>query len=118
MRNITMKTFVLATVAALTLAGTAHAGAGAKPLSFSGYGEYAVEAQAFELGAGANYTIDALDFGATAVFVKENGVDLGFDHVDLTAAYVVTTGTELYGKVALDSDLEYDETTVGIAFSF
>lgn len=112
-----MKKIMLATVAVLAFAGVANAGA-AEPLSFNGYAEYAVEAQNFELGTGVSYTADALILNATAVFEKPNGVAIDFDHVDLGATYAVATGTELYGKVTLDSDLEYDETTVGVAFSF
>lgn len=112
-----MKTLVLAAIAALGLAGAAHAGAD-KPLSFSGYSEYSLEAEAFEFGAGAAYTIDAFAFGTTAVFVKENGIDLGFDHAKVSASYVVTTGTEVYGKVTFNEDLDYSDTTLGVAFSF
>lgn len=113
-----MKKFMLATVAVLGLAGAANAGAASEPLTFSGYGEYAVEAQTFEIGAGASYTTGAVIFSGLAVFDKPNNVKLDLDHVDLGVSYAVATSTELYGKVTLDDTLGYSETTVGVAFSF
>jgi len=109
-----MKNLMLATVAVLALADTASAG----DLSFGGYGEYALEAETFEFGLGADYAINAVTLSAEIVATKPNDVALDLDHVDLGVTYAAAEQADIYGKVTLDSDLEYSETTVGVAFSF
>ena len=110
-----MKTLLLASVTALTLASSS---AFAGDLSFGGYGEYALEAETFEFGVGADYAIDAITLSAEIVATKPNDVDLDLDHVDLGVTYAAAEQADIYGKITLDSDLEYSETTVGVAFSF
>lgn len=115
-----MKKIMLAAVAAIGLSGTAYAGAD-RPVTFNGYGEYAVEAEAFELGIGANFTPSAmqdLTLGLVAVSTYTSADSIQFDHIDLKAAYVVRAGVEAYGKVTLDDKFDYSEAVVGVAFSF
>ena len=109
-----MKTLVIATVAALGLAGAASADG----LGVNAYGEYAFEAEAFEIGLGATYGIEALTLSAGVVAVKPNNVSFDVDHLDLGAAYALTGNASLYGNVELNADLEYTESTVGVAFQF
>jgi hypothetical protein len=113
-----MKKIMLATVAAFAFAGAAFAGAD-RPVTFNTYGEYAVEAQAFEFGVGADLNTDsAFTAGIMAVAVDNADQNFDFDHLDLNVGYVVSEGAALYGKVTLDDELSYDETTVGLALSF
>lgn len=115
-----MKNVLLATAAVFGFATAAHAGAD-RPVTFSTYAEYAVEAEAFELGAGAEFSLNAmpdLQFGVTAVAVDTPADSLDFDHLDLSVSYVFNNGAEVYGEVTLDDSLEYTETVVGVAFSF
>lgn len=115
-----MKKFMLAAVAAIGLSGAAYAGAD-RPVTFNGYGEYAVEAEAFELGLGADFTpssMQELSLGVLAVSTYTNANNVQFDHIDFKAAYVVYTGVEAYGKVTLDNKFNYSEAVVGVAFSF
>lgn len=109
-----MKKIMLATVAVIAFAGAASAA----DLSWGGYGEYALEAETFEFGVGADYAIDAVTLSVDVVAIKPNDVALDFDHVDLGVTYAATEQADVYGVVTLDADLEYSETTVGLAFSF
>ena len=82
-----MKKILLATAAVFGLAGASFAGAD-RPVTFLTYGEYAVEAEAFEIGVGADVTIAAvpdLALGVTAVVVDNTAQNFEFDHLDLTA---------------------------------
>jgi hypothetical protein len=110
-----MKTLLLASVTALTLASSS---AFAGDLSFGGYGEYALEAETFEFGLGADYNVNAVTFSSALVVTKPNGVDLDLDHVDLGVSYAASEQADIYGKVTLDSELKYDETTIGVAVRF
>jgi hypothetical protein len=113
-----MKKIMLATVAAFAFAGAAFAGAD-RPLTFNTYGEYAVEAEAFEFGVGADWNTDsALSLGVVAVAVDNAGQNFDFDHLDINVGYVVSENGEVYGKVTFDDELTYAETVVGVAFSF
>jgi predicted porin len=114
-RNTNMKTLVIAAVAATALTAGA---ASAEGLSFGGYGEYAVEAKAFEFGLGAEYAIQSITVSAEAVLVKADGADLELDAITLGAGYALSKNAEVYGAVDLDKDLTYTETTLGVAFKF
>lgn len=110
-----MKKLLIATAAAVTLSTTT---AIAADLSYGAYAEYAVEAQAFELGLGAAYAINDFTLTAELVALKPNDARLDLDSVDLGVSYAISTATSLYGEVTLDSDLQYSETVLGVAFNF
>ena len=108
-----MKSVMLAAVAGLALASAASAA----DVSYLGYGEYAIEAQTFEVGVGA-----AVGFGNLTVTPTVIGSDVAgsfdFDHVEVRADYAVNTNVTAYGKVATDDELRYDEAVLGVAFKF
>lgn len=109
-----MKKIMLATVAAFAFAGAASAGS----LSYSAYGEYAVEADAIETGVGAAYTLDNLQFTAKLVAVDTPEVNFDFDHADLGVSYAINANADVYARVTLDDELRYDETVLGVALNF
>jgi hypothetical protein len=111
-----MKKIMLATVAAFTFAFAGAASA--EGFGFGGYSEYAMEAETFEFGLNASYDVNALTFSAEAVLVKPNGDELDLDSVTLGVNYEANENANVYGKVAFDSDFDYEETTIGIAFNF
>jgi hypothetical protein len=113
-----MKKIMLATVAAFAFTGAAFAGAD-RPLTFNTYGEYAVEAKAFEFGVGADLnTHSDLSLGVMLVAVDSASQNLDFDHIDVNVGYVISENGEVYGKVTFDDEFTYAETVVGVAFSF
>jgi len=109
-----MKKLLITTITAIMLAGTAFA----TDLSYSAYTEYAVEAGSLEFGVGAVYTVDAVTLTADVVALKFNGEQLNLDSVDLGVSYAVTDITSVYGVVTFDSDLQYNEATIGVAVNF
>lgn len=84
----------------------------------NGYGEYAFEAESFELGLGATYDIDAFSFSTEAVFTKFNDLDLEFQELTVGASYELSAEVDVYTEVLFDDDMEYAETTVGVEFNF
>lgn len=110
MKNVLMA----AVVASMSFVGAASA----EGLGFGGYGEYAMEAEAFEFGLNASYDVNDFTLGADAVFLKANGVELNLDSVTLSVNYAVDENADIYGKVAFDDELTYEEATVGVAFTF
>lgn len=110
-----MKTLLITAVTALALSAPL---ANANELTWGGYGEYQIEAEALEFGAVASYSVDKVTLSAETVIVKAKGVDMDLDSVTFGAAYAVNTNASVYAEVDLDSDLNYQETTVGAAFKF
>ena len=105
--------FVLAATFAV-LSTSASAGG----FLYNAYGEYAVEGESFEFGLGAEYFTGPVSLSAGLTLVKPNGTDLDIDSVDLGASYSLNHDVTLYGNVEFDQNLDYTETTVGVAFSF
>ncbi len=109
-----MKSVMIAAAAFATMATMASAEAP----TFLGYSEYAIEAETFELGAGAEFIVaDSLiltpmviGFGTTE--------DFQFDRAELKASYGLNENVGLYGKIKTDSDLNYSETVLGASFQF
>ena len=108
-----MKTLLLATT--IAMASTA---AYADGLGFNGYGEYAMEAESFEFGAGATYGVDSFEFYVETVFVKPNGAELDFTEATFGVAYAINDNANVYAEVTTDSDFDYDEAVIGLAFQF
>ena len=109
-----MKTtmITLAAVAALTstaataeIMGLAHA-------------EYQVEADTFEFGLGGGVGLGPVILSAEATLLAPQADSLDLDEVSIGATYVISGTTSVYGVVDLDKNLEYTESTVGVAFNF
>lgn len=104
-------------IAAAALVATATVAMADTP-TFVGYSEYAVEAQTFELGAGAEFIIaDGLILTPTLVGFGTSS-DFDFNRAELKASYGLNENINLYGKVKTDADFKYDEAVVGVAFQF
>jgi hypothetical protein len=108
-----MKNLIAAAIIA-TSATAAHADG----LMFSGYAEYAVEAEAFEFNIGTNYNINRIDLFVDADFTKTVGNDFAFDNLEIGAAYYLTDNASVYGLVRMDEDFEYDDAVIGVSFFF
>ena len=108
-----MKT-TLALVATLATATASYAG----DLGFNAKAEYGVEADSFELAAGANYGMGGIDLFTEGTFITEGTTDIAFDGLDIGAGYALTASTEVYGIIELDDNLEYGEAVIGVAVSF
>lgn len=110
-----MKKIMLATVAAFAFVGAASAGT----LSYSAYGEYAVEAKTVETGVGVAYLTDNnFEFSADVVTLDTPEMSFDLDHVDLGVSYAVSVNGDIYATVTLDDELHYNETVVGIKLNF
>ena len=112
-----MKSVMAMTAALVVMSTGAFAGERA---TIVGYGEYAVEAQAFEAGVGAEMMVaDNLSLTPMLIGTASNSLsDFAFDHAELKANYVLNKNVDLYGKVTTDNELRYSEATVGVAFQF
>lgn len=44
--------------------------------------------------------------------------DFKFDRLEVNASYGINESVDLYGKIETDEDLDYAETTVGVALQF
>jgi hypothetical protein len=108
-----MKKFI--TAAFLTTAATT---AYANDITFTAGAEYSVEAETFEMNAGAAYNLYDFALFTEATFMKEVSEPVAFDNVEVGIAYGLNDNVDVYGLVRLDSDFEYDETVVGIAVTF
>lgn len=110
-----MKSVMIAAAALVAMTGFAMAGE--RP-TILGYGEYAVEAETFELGAGAEFIV--ADRLIVTPMVVGFGVseDFKFDRLEVKASYDLNENVDLYGKIETDEDLNYAETTVGVALQF
>jgi hypothetical protein len=112
-----MKNVFLAAVAALGLTATAAA---ADELAVIGGIEYAFEAETTEATLGLEYA-PAIISGLTitpVLTMNNDGQDFDFAQAEVTVAYVIVEGVDLYATVESDVDFNYAETTVGLAFRF
>ena len=110
-----MKNIMLATVALTAM--VTMASAGDRP-TIVGYSEYAVEAQSFEAGVGTELLIGNKLLVTPMVSGSGSGEDFAFDHAEVKAKSGLNENVDLYGKITTDSDLNYAETTIGVAFQF
>ena len=110
-----MNKFAIAAAALLLSTSALYAGG----LTYGGYGEYAVEADSFELGATAGYSFDfGVDASVTVVGLSNSTNSFEYDHTDLRVAYNIGDNVDLYSTVTMNSDFEYDEAVVGVSLSF
>ena len=110
-----MKSVMIAAAALVAMTGFAMAGE--RPTILS-YGEYAVEAETFELGAGAEFILADRLIVTPMVIGFGTTEDFAFDRVEVKASYGINENVDVYGKVETDEDLHYAETTVGVALQF
>lgn len=104
-------------IAAALVAMTGSAMAGERP-TILGYGEYAVEAETLELGAGAEFIVSDRLVVTPMVIGYGTTEDFNFDRLEVKASYGINDNVGLYGKIESDEDLNYAETTVGVALQF
>ncbi len=109
-----MKSVMIAVTALVAMTGMAMA----ETPTFVGYSEYAVEANSFEIGAGAElYVLDG--FYLTPMVIGNGDVDaFDFTRAEVKATYVVNENIDVYGKIKTDADFNYDDAVVGVAFRF
>lgn len=108
-----MKTVVIAALFALTAGAASAAEIGGKV-----WGEYALEAEQFDLGLVGEVYLGRTILFAEAVVAKPNGVEFDLDHVDVGLTHALTEAVDLYGKASFDHELVYTEATVGAALKF
>lgn len=108
------KIFALST--AMFLAGAVTASA--NDLSFVGNSEYQFEAETFELNAGAEYATGVWTFTGLVNSEKVSDDDFEFTGLTLGATVEANENVDVYGILETDGDLNYEETTVGVAFRF
>ena len=106
--------FVLAAAVLAAFSTSAYA----EGFGVNGYGEYAFEAEVFEFGLGATYTVDAITAYLDVVFVNPVGEPHDLEGVDLGVAYDANEYISVFTEVSFDEDLDYSDVTVGAAFSF
>ena len=91
----------------------------AQDVGFVGYGEYAFEAEVFETGVGMEFGFyDRLVITPTLTANYTEADGLEFAGADITADYTLNETVGLYATLAADSDLEYQDFTVGASFNF
>lgn len=103
-----MKNILLATAATLAMTATAATAA-----DFGIATEYAIEAEDFTTTFAVGQAVSSVYLSAEAEVV-----DTTFTGVDLGMTYGLTADLSVYGVVEVDSDFEYEEAVVGIAFNF
>ena len=108
-----MKHIITAAVLTVT-ASMAHAG----ELSFNASAEYAVEAETYDVTAGAVYAFNDFAVFTEASFEKLPSNNLEYTETELGIVYNLKDSVSVYGLVRLDSDFEYDDTVVGVAVTF
>ena len=109
-----MKTLIIATAMAASLSTSAFAGG----LTFGGSAEYQVEAEKFETTVGAAYGMGDITVAPAVTLYYTSADELTFDSVEVTVSYTLTENLAVYGTVEADSDFDYQEATVGVAFNF
>lgn len=91
----------------------------AQDVGFVGYGEYAFEAEAFETGVGMEFGFyDRLVVTPMLTATRTEADGFEFQSVDVTADYTLNETVDLYATLATNSDLEYQDFTVGASFNF
>lgn len=109
-----MMKFLLATVAAATLATTASAN---PYLGVSGEAAYSVENEAVALEVGPDLAFG--DFAVeTRLYATANSNDLTFDGVSVEAAYGLSNAVHVFGAVQADEDMAYEDAQIGVRFEF
>ncbi len=109
-----MKTLAFcAAMAMTTIATTASAG----EVVFTGYIEYALEAQTVNLNLGTEVYAGAFTVAPSLDFAYAGGAGT-FEGINIDVAYTLTAKTNVYLEVDFDNNAKYQEATVGVAFHF
>lgn len=109
-----MKSVMIATAALVATATVAMA----EIPTFVGYSEYAVEAETFELGAGAEVIVAGGLILTPTLVAFGTAEDFDFNRAELKASYGLNENVGLYGKLKTNADFEYDEAVIGASFQF
>lgn len=104
----------MAAAAALALGTAAYADG----FGVNGYGEYALEAQAFEFGVGATYDVDAFTLYADTVFNKPSGAALDFTEATLGVSYTLNENADVYTEATFNNSFNYQELTIGVSLQY
>ena len=105
-----MKT-IIATIAILSTSTMASA-------EFKATTEYAKEAETFAVGLDYSIDFDSFDLSVGSDWNKAQTGNLAYTGTSVGLGYEVNTSLRVYGKVDLDSNFNYSETTVGAEFTF
>ena len=106
-------TTILAAAFALGTAGVASA----QDYSVFGTAEYAVEADTFEIGVGADIYVGAFTF--TPAIYADRVADVNdLNRAELTVAYQINGNWAAYATVETDREWDYAETTFGTRVEF
>ena len=108
-----MKTTILAATLALTTAGAASA----QDYTVFGTAEYAVEADTFEIGVGADIYVGDFTF-TPALYADRVADENDLNRAELTVAYQINGNWAAYATVETDRDWDYAETTFGTRVEF
>lgn len=91
-------------------------------LSLLGNSEYQFEAERLETNLGLQYDLGAWSFAPIATIDYTDADGLDFDGAELTVSYTILDGDSAsvaaYLRVEADDNFEYDETALGVSFSF
>lgn len=108
-----MKNILIAAI--LGLSSTA---ASAGEIAVNGFGEYALEKEAFEFGTSLSYGFENVVLTSGVILVKENNKTMEVDNFVFGAVAPVSRTVDLYTAVEFDKKMKYEETTIGAAFRF
>lgn len=109
-----MKNIIFAAAAVFLTATSVYADG----FGFGGYGQYAIEAESFEMGLNANYQYNELTLYTEAVFARPSGESMDFDSMTFGVAYEVNQNLDIFAEVDVDDEFEYNETTIGLSVNF
>lgn len=110
-----MKKIMFATAA---LVAFASAAAAFERPTVVGYGEYSVEAESIEIGAGAEFVL-ADRFLLTPMFVGTGDTgSFDFDHAALNVSYGVNKNFDVYGGLTTDADFNYSDLVIGVKVQY
>lgn len=109
-----MKNIIIAAATATLLTAAA---ASANGLAVLGGVEYTVEAEVLEATAGVEYAVGDLTL-TPLLTLNDAAGDFEFVNAELTVGYTVSPVVGVYATVETDSDWDYAETTLGVAFRF
>lgn len=111
-----MKSVMIAAAALVAFASAASAFERPTVLS---YGEYKVEAETFELGAGTEFVLgNGIVLTPMIVALDTANDNFDFDRAELNVSYGVNQNVDLYATIETDADLDYSETTLGFKIQY
>jgi hypothetical protein len=86
-------------------------------LAFIGSAQYAFQTRTFETRLGMEYTYNSFTF--IPILVGNNAAgNFNFAGAEFGVRYSVSQNFNLYGVIEADSNFNYSEATIGVAFRF